>query len=119
MEIIIENRTTNPPTKNKVFMEFKIAELKISPRLENCKLALYLMLWREEDFSRSRLSHFQNLNSNPTVIHARICVINSKIPVRVSPKKEIPIVPIMKRGHELLVKAKSLSACTILSILFL
>ena len=56
------------------------------------------------------LSYFQNLKIIPTVMHANICVDKSNIPTCKSPKRDIPTVPIIKRGPELLVKAKRRSA---------
>ena len=44
------------------------------------------------------------------MIHANICVSKSKTPISILPKRDIPTVPIIKRGPELLVKAKRRSA---------
>ena len=49
--------------------------------------------------------YFQNLKIIPTVNEANIWVINKTMPVVVSLKRPIPIVPRINRGPELLVNA--------------
>lgn len=61
---------------------------------------------------------FQNLKTTPTLIQAKRWDKNNKIPVRVSKNKLIPTVPIIKRGPELLVKARSLSPSSFVQIPF-
>lgn len=68
--------------------------------------------------SRRFSFRFQNLNIIPTLIHAKICVINSKIPIDVFLYIESPTVPIIKRGPELLVKLSSLSHSSLVQVLF-
>lgn len=57
--------------------------------------------------------NFQNLNKTPTVKEASKWVTNKVRPIVVLPKREIPTVPIIKRGPELLVKVISLSASSL------
>lgn len=62
--------------------------------------------------------NFQNLNITPTVKEASKWVTNRTRPIVVFPKREIPTVPIIKRGPELLVKVISLSASSFVQIPF-
>ena len=62
------------------------------------------------------LVYFQKRNKNPTLRHAKMCVPNKRKPVMVSPSRLIPTVPIIKRGPELLVKARSRSASSFVTM---
>ena len=56
---------------------------------------------------------FQNLNKNPTVIQAKMCVIKRRIPIIVLPYINMPTVPIINKGPELFVKLRSLKTHSI------
>ena len=67
---------------------------------------------------RGAFLHFQNLNKNPTVIQAKICVNSNKKPILELPSNPEPTVPTINKGPELFVKAISLSHSSILQIFF-
>ena len=104
IEIITEKRTINPPIFSIVKIEFFIAVDNISPILE--RLTIVFIIWVvEEEVPIFTSLYFQNLKIIPTVNDAKIWVINNIIPVEVSLKSPIPIVPKINRGPELLVNA--------------
>lgn len=82
IEIITENKTTKPPIIRIVEIADWILEPKISPKFDtvmfcsllSCLETLYCFFVTE--------FFFQNLNINPTVIHAKICVIKSRTPTK-------------------------------------
>ena len=49
---------------------------------------------------------FQNLNKNPTVRDASICVISNKKPIVELPNILIPTVPIINKGPRIICEAK-------------
>ena len=114
----IEIRTlksiTKPPIITIVLILFDIHVDKISPKFLKFTVLFFLIfiLFLSIDF----IFNFQNLKIIPTVIHERMCVNNNKNPISVLPNNEIPTVPIIKRGPELLVKASNLSASSLLHI---
>ena len=90
----------------------------ISPKLEKDTVDFGL-LDSKFDFNICLLSlYFQNLNKNPTVKLAKICVKNKTRPIVVLPKRAIPTVPIIKSGPELFVKVISLSASSFVQMPF-
>lgn len=118
IEITLENITTNPPIRKIVEILLLILSAKISPRLDkeaNFEFETSPDLERESSVLEV---FFQNLKIIPTVIHANICVINSKIPIVVLLNIRIPTVPIINRGPELLVKLSNLSHSSFVQIFF-
>ena len=115
MEMITENKTTNPPMDRMVEIDFLIASPKISPRLETRISSLLSDL----KFLKvmSTLSFFQKRKTRPTQSEARIWLINKVLPRATLPKRETPTEPKIKIGPELLVKAIRRSASDLEQIL--
>lgn len=109
IEIITEKSTIKPPIIRVEEIAVLIPEPKTSPKLLN--VIFCNLFWDKEAGLKLNFgaSFFQNLKIKPTVIELKICVKKSKKPIRELPKSEIPHVPIIKRGLELLVKLRSLS----------
>lgn len=79
IDIITEKIITKPPIITIVLIEFIILLDNISPKLEKDKFSLELIeTFLEITFSLS--CSFQNLNKNPTIIHAKKCVKKSNKP---------------------------------------
>ena len=116
IEIITENKTTNPPIIIIVEVALKIEFDNISPKFEK---AIFFDSWEEllEVLLKGEF-FFQNLNKNPTVIQESKCVIKSKKPISELPNIFIPTVPIINKGPELLVKLRSLSHSSLGKIFF-
>lgn len=108
MDIITLNKTTKPPIRSSVFIEFKIDFDKISPSDSNeIDLLLFLKEWT---LSNLEMDFFEQKPVNiPTDIAANKWVISNKKPIMELLKSPIPTVAIINRGPELLVKTKSLS----------
>ena len=122
IDIILENNTTNPPIIRSVDMLFVILSDNISPKLYKLTvleldviLELSIIVFLVVSFLEF---FFQNLKINPTVIHPNKCVINNKIPIVVFLKSNIPTVPIINKGPELLVKLSNLSHSSLEQIFF-
>lgn len=92
IEIITLNRTTKPPIIRTVFIELIILAPRIAPKLlkSGGNFLLSLLLELLYLFSVLFLLTFQNLKITPTVKEERRCVKNSKNPIVVFPKREIP-----------------------------
>jgi hypothetical protein len=119
IEIITENKTTNPP----IIIIVEVAEVILSaivpPRLEKVIFEdLGETLFRLVALSQEFEVLFQNLKIKPTVRLARRCVINNRNPIVELPNMLIPTVPIMKSGPELFVKLSNLSHSALFNILF-
>jgi len=79
IDITTEKIITNPPIITIVLIEFIILLANISPKLEKVKFSFELIdTFLEITFSLS--CSFQNLNKNPTIIHAKKCVKKSNNP---------------------------------------
>ena len=79
IDIITENRITNPPIITIVLTEFIILLDNTSPKFEN----VTVLLDEIEDFldvTNSLSLYFQNLNRKPTIMQDNICVINNNSP---------------------------------------
>ena len=120
MEINTENKTTNPPIIIRVLLDSNIAVERISPRLENVANLFFwksVVLEKELFVVKAIFSFLLNLESIPKIMAIlkaeRIWVINNKNPMEVFEKREIPTVPIMKRGPELFVKQSMRSASSL------
>lgn len=82
IDIITENITTKPPIIIIVEVAFEMLAPITSPKLENetfLDFEEYVLYFSVSIFKEAL--RFQNLNKNPTVRHARICVINSIKPM--------------------------------------
>ena len=108
IERITLNSTTKPPITKMVCMAFKILLAKISPKFEKVTEELVVDIIWEWIFSLSW--YFQKRKKNPTKIQLNRWVRNSSIPIWVLPNRVIPTVPIINKGPELFVKARSRSA---------
>lgn len=109
IEIITENKTTNPPTIKTVFVADFILFTRISPRLEKDTFCNLFSSFDVLYFLNVLDLLFQNLNKKPTLIAPKICVTNNKNPITELPNKLIPHIPTIKRGPELFVKLSNLS----------
>ena len=120
IDIILENITTKPPINKIVEILLVILSDIISPKFEKEATLLAFVLLDEMVVLNGFdvLLYFQNLKIKPTVMHARMCVIKSKIPMAVFLNIKIPTEPMIKRGPELFVKASNLSHSSLLQILF-
>jgi len=78
-EIITENSTTNPPIITTVLIALVMLLESVSPKFENVTL-FDLLLEDVLTVANSLSLNFQNLNNSPTIIQARKCVVNSRIP---------------------------------------
>ena len=119
IDITTLNNITNPPIITTVFIELIILFCKIAPRFPKLggTFVSFCKDLKLEIFSGFFL-YFQNLNKNPTVKLAKICVKNKTSPIVVLPKRAIPTVPIIKSGPELFVKVISLSASSFVQMPF-
>ena len=117
MEIITENRTTNPPINKIVLIEFVILFPIIPPKLDKEMLLVDAF---DEEFAVTDclIFDFQNLKIIPTVIEANKWLISNKIPIVELPNIEIPTVPKINSGPELFVKLKRRSHSSFEQILF-
>lgn len=108
IESITEKTTINPPIFKIVVIDFFIDVPKISPKSLTSIFFGFSTFFTKSVYDLD-FSFFQFLNMIPTVNDEIICEISNKYPIFASPNKLIPTVPSIKRGPELLVKAKSLS----------
>ena len=106
IDIITEKSTTNPPIIIIVEVALEIEFAIASPRFAKVKglgllfeKSVTLLLFLE-------LDAFQNLNKNPTVIQAKICVIKSNTPIKELLNILIPTVPTINRGPRIISKTK-------------
>ena len=82
IEIITENKTTKPPIIRIVEIADWMLVPSISPKFETVIFWSLLSYLETLYFLKVTEFFFQNLNKIPTVIHPKICVIKSKIPIR-------------------------------------
>lgn len=82
IEIITENKTIKPPIIRIVEIADWMLEPSTSPKFETVIFWSLLSYLEILYFLKVAEFFFQNLNKIPTVIHPKICVIKSKMPIR-------------------------------------
>ena len=119
IDIMLEKITIKPPIIRIVEILFVMLSDSISPRLDIfTKVLVDLLSEIWVVFLGLKEAFFQNLKIIPTVIQAKICVINNNSPITELPNIKIPTVPIIKSGPELFVKLSNLSHSSFEQILF-